>query len=68
MLEQLKEQVCAANKMLPQYGLKGILWPALTRNKGCKLKVGVKLSCSSLSLLSVCKTILVRRYMATYRQ
>lgn len=35
---------------------------------GCKLKVGVRLSCSSLSLLSVCKTILVRRYMAIYRQ
>ena len=26
MLEQLKEQVCAANKMLPQYGLVSFTW------------------------------------------
>ena len=26
MLEQLKEQVCAANKMLPQYGLVPFTW------------------------------------------
>lgn len=42
MLEQLKERVCAANKMLPQYGLVSFTWgnvSGIDRDSGLKIEL-----------------------------